>query len=259
MCLWPVAAPANVFPDAEAQSRWQKRIQEERLRKNRCLQRKDDGRKDSLWQVWRAELPDRKQTDRPLCLRLKLWASLLDPDFKHSLHVSQLSLQLYDGLAAQRKVPGLRTPEDREPSWDGRVVHDVGRSKDEKGHHKTSYRMIRDLTPPLGLRSQDLLTAGIVARYHRGALPGAGQKTLLGLSLPAKEIVSDWRPFFAWPTPLTPRAMGGSGRLKVERPKNGLLLIAAQGYSRATTRPKPSPPPAICWKLSIAARSWSSR
>ena len=70
------------------------------------------------------------------------------------------------------------------------LLHDVGRFKDEKGHHKASYQMIRRLPPPLGWRAQDLLTAGIVARYHRGALPRAGQRPLRGLPLGQRQDIT---------------------------------------------------------------------
>ena len=70
------------------------------------------------------------------------------------------------------------------------LLHDVGRSEKEKGRHKATYRMIRRLAPPLGWRAQNLLTAGAVARYYRGALPRAGQKTLRGLSLKQRQDIA---------------------------------------------------------------------
>ncbi len=187
--LWPAALAANVFPDSEARARWQEKISEERsrlieayLRKTRAPggDRNTDrvtNDQNSLWQAWRSQLPDRKQTESAALLRLRLWASLLDPDFRHARHVARLSLELYDGLAAYGK--GVESSaQERAILQAAALLHDVGRSKSEKGHHKTTYRMIRRLPPPLGWRAQDLLTAGVVARYHRGALPRAGQTIL---------------------------------------------------------------------------------
>ena len=62
------------------------------------------------------------------------------------------------------------------------LLHDVGRSKDEKGHHKS---LLSDDSPPpasAGLARPGFAHRRIVARYHRGALPRAGQKPLRGLS-----------------------------------------------------------------------------
>ena len=62
--LWPAAVHANVFPDDDARLRWQNKFIEERAQRIEAYRQKDDGQmnKDSLWQVWRSQLPDRKQT-----------------------------------------------------------------------------------------------------------------------------------------------------------------------------------------------------
>jgi CHAD domain-containing protein len=226
--LWSVAAEASIFPDAEARSRWQQRIREERAQRIEAY-RKKMMREGSLWQVWRAELPNRKEIKSTALLRLKLWASLLDPDFKHSTHVSRLALQLYDGLAANGK-PSESHPQDRAILGIAAFLHDVGRSKDEKGHHKTSYRMIQRLAPPLGWPRQNLLTAGIVARYHRGALPGAGQEALQGLSLSQRKDISRLAAILRLANAFDTSRDGRIRRLEVKS-ENGFLLIAAQGYS----------------------------
>jgi exopolyphosphatase/pppGpp-phosphohydrolase len=179
--------------------------------------------------VWRAELPKRKEIESAALLRLRLWASLLDPDFKHSTHVSRLALQLYDGLAANGR-PAARQPRDRAVLGVAALLHDVGRSKDEKAHHKTSYRMIRRLVPPLGWPRQDLLMAGIVARYHRGALPGAGQKALQGLSPSQRKEILRSSAILRLADAFDASRDGRIRRLAV-RAENGFLLITAQGYS----------------------------
>ena len=52
----------------------------------------------SLWNVWRAGLPQGKQIAAMATQRMKLWAKALDPDFAHSERVSRLAAELYDGL-----------------------------------------------------------------------------------------------------------------------------------------------------------------
>ena len=226
--LWSAAARANVFPDLEARSRWQKRIGDERARRIETYRNKMLG-KESLWQVWRAQLPDRKQIESAAWLRLKLWASLLDPDFKHSLHVMRLALQLYDGLAVNGKTPEA-AGQDRAILGIAALLHDVGRYKGEKGHHKASYRMIRRLAPPLGWTAQDLLTAGIVARYHRGTLPQFRQKPFQGLSPAQRRDILRLAAVLRLANAFDARRDGRIQRLEVQS-QNGWLQIAAQGYS----------------------------
>ena len=226
--LWSAAARANVFPDPEARSRWQKRIGEEHARRVETYRQKMLG-KGSLWQVWRAQLPGDKQIESAAWLRLKLWASLLDPDFKHSMHVTRLALQLYDGLAANGKAPEA-IAQDRAILGIAGLLHDVGKSKGEKGHHKTSYRMIRRLAPPLGWSARDLLTAGIVARYHRGALPHFGQKTFRGVSPGQRGDILRLAAILRLANAFDASGDGRIQRLEVQS-QNGLLQIAAQGYS----------------------------
>jgi exopolyphosphatase/pppGpp-phosphohydrolase len=110
------------------------------------------------------------------------------------------------------------------------LLHDVGRSKGEKGHHKTSYRMIRGLAAPLGWRRQDLRTAAIVVRYHRGALPGAGQKALRGLSSSQRKEVVRVAAILRLANAFDAARDGRIRRLTAKR-ENSCLLIYAQGYS----------------------------
>jgi CHAD domain-containing protein len=230
--LGSLALPADALPDGQAhphqQARFQARIKDERRQRIEAYREKMQG-KDSLWQVWRRELPERKQIKSAALLRLQRWASVLDPDFKHSAHVTQLALQLYDGLAACQNPPGSNG-QDREILRVAALLHDVGRSRAGKGHHKVSYRMIGGLTPPLGWRAQDLLTAGIVARYHRGALPRAGQKSVRDLSPRQRQLVSRLAAILRLADAFDSSRDGRIQKLTVQG-QNGWLRIAAQGYS----------------------------
>ena len=237
--LWPAALTANVFPSIDDRLRWQQKISEERSRRIESYRQKmmgrcaDGGRdKDSLWQVWRSQLPDRKQTETAALLRLRLWASLLDPDFKHSRHVARLSLELYDGLAGLGKA-SRTVARERTILQIAALLHNVGRSVDGKSHHKTSYRMIRRFSAPLGWRAQDSQTAGLIARYHRGALPRSGQKPLRGLSLKQRQDISRLAAILRLANSFDTFRDGRIKRVQVMNGKgrNKILLIAAQGYS----------------------------
>jgi CHAD domain-containing protein len=227
--LWSTALQVNAFPDAESRSKWRATIIEERSRRIEKYRSKMLG-KSSLWQVWRAQLPVGKQIESAALSRLKLWASFLDPDFKHSTHVARLALQLYDGL------PAKQTPADSEPA-DQRTIlqvaallHDVGRSKKQKGHHKATYKLIESLTPPLSWSKQKMHWVAIVARYHRGALPRVGQKTLEGLSPGQRQHVLRLAGILRLAHAFDSQGDGRIQNLKVH-PQNGFIEISAQGYS----------------------------
>jgi exopolyphosphatase/guanosine-5'-triphosphate,3'-diphosphate pyrophosphatase len=186
--------------------------------------------KTSLWPVWRAQLPVGKQIESAALSRLKLWASFLDPDFKHSNHVTHLALQLYDGLP-NRPAAGLsEATDDRSILEVASLMHDVGRSKKEKSHHKATYKLIDRMTPPLGWSKENMHLAAVVARYHRGALPWAGQKTLEGLSPDQKQIVFRLAGILRLANAFDSQADSHVQRLQV-RQQNGFIEVAAQGYS----------------------------
>src|SRR5207253_7121765 len=182
--LWATATQFHAFPDEESRHRWQQRIAEERNSRIQLYRDKTLG-KNSLWHTWRSELPQGRQVASAALARLKLWASLLDPDFEHSQRIAQLALQLYDGLTG---APGISDQggEQRAILEIAGLLHDVGRSQAERGHHKISYRLISRLAPPLGWSAENLQLAAIVARYHRGVLPNSRQTIWKALPFPQR-------------------------------------------------------------------------
>jgi CHAD domain-containing protein len=227
--LWTTALQVNAFPDADSRSKWHSRIIEERTRRIEKYRAKMLG-KDSLWQVWRAQLPAGAQIESAALSRLKLWASFLDPDFKHSIHVARLTLQLYDGLPVKRPPADSEPIDQRAILQAAALLHDVGRSKKEKNHHKATYNLIRRLTPPLSWTEEKLRWVGIIARYHRGALPRVGQKTLIGLNESQRQSILKLAGILRLANAFDADRDGRIQRLEVHE-QNGILEIAAQGYS----------------------------
>ena len=227
--LWATALQVNVFLDAESRSKWHARIIEERTRRIEKYRGKMLG-KSSLWQVWRAQLPVGEQIQSAALSRVKLWASIIDPDFKHSLHVTRLALQLYDALPVKRPATNSQPQDQRAILQAAALLHDVGRSRKEKAHHKATYKLIERLTPPLGWSSEKMHWVGIVARYHRGALPGAGQKALAGLTQSERQSIEKLAGILRLANAFDADRSGHIQRLEVQQ-KNGFLEIAAQGYS----------------------------
>jgi CHAD domain-containing protein len=171
--LWATALTINAFPEPESRKCWRDRILEKR---HQCLAKyraKMVG-KDSLWSVWRAALPKPEQARALASQRLEIWASSLDPDVAHSKHVARLAVQIFDGLS--QNIERNKRDRYRGILQAAALMHNVGLSKQQEGHHKRSARLIRSIKPPLGWSSDELRLASLVARYHRGALPSDTQK-----------------------------------------------------------------------------------
>ena len=227
--LWATTLQIRAFPDPEARSRWHGRILAERSRRIEQYRDKMVG-PASLWQVWRAELLQGKQIEIAALNRLKLWASFLDPEFKHSIHVARLALQLYDRLPAGHRPVHPQAQNQRSILQAAALLHEVGRSKSEKGHHKVSYSLIRRLKPPLSWNDENIRLVAIVARYHRGALPGAGQKTLADLPPGQRQSVTYLAAILRLAKAFDSERDARIQHLEV-REQDGVLMIAAQGYS----------------------------
>ena len=215
--LWMTAVEIGAFPDLQSRRRWQARLNAEREKRIAKYRAKMVGR-ESLWRVWRSELPEGPRLRSAALSRLQVWAGYLDPDFAHSERVTALALALYDGLRAEGLMPvhsvlphlaaasvgaSLDASEARgnsqsassvvesDSDWRGvlqaaALMHDVGKARGGEKHWKSSYRMIRELTPPLGWSKRELEMAAIVARYHRGALPHMRGKALQTLEMPER-------------------------------------------------------------------------
>ena len=185
--LWATALSCRGFPDEASRKRWHAGIVQERTRRIEEYRKRMTG-VDSLWPVWRARLPQGKQIQELATRRMKLWAKALDPDFAHSERVARLALELYDGLASVGLLGSLNGAGGADAKGDARarlllaaLLHDVGKSKGNKGHHKASLELIKAHGTPLGWKIEDMRQAAIVARFHCGALPTRSHKTLRDL------------------------------------------------------------------------------
>jgi len=224
--LWATAVQINAFPDSASRLQWHNRILEERSRRIQRYHEKMVG-KTSLWQVWRAELPAGPQIETAAVSRLRLWASILDPDFSHSTRVANLALQLY---AALPTAANSNPEEERAILQLAALLHEVGLAKRQKGHHKATYSLIQGLKVPLGWSPERMKRVAVVARYHRGALPRSGQKTLAGLSQDDRRTAVRLAGILRLANAFDADRRGRIQRLEGAE-KDGHLIIAAQGYN----------------------------
>jgi len=178
--LWATALSCRAFPDEESRKDWHARIVEERTKRIEEYREKTFG-PNSLWNVWRAGLPQGKQIHGIATQRMKLWAKALDPDFAHSERVARLAVELYDGLLATGLIDSSNGFDARSSLQVAAMLHDVGKSQGNKGHHKTSFELIRSHGNPLGWNPEYLRRAAVIARFHAGALPTRSHKALRDL------------------------------------------------------------------------------
>jgi exopolyphosphatase/guanosine-5'-triphosphate,3'-diphosphate pyrophosphatase len=226
--LWAAGLQVNAFSDGESRLRWQSTIaaeREARIAKYRELM----SGKGSLWQLWRAELPQGKQIEVAGLRRLRRWASYLDPDFKHSDRVAKLALQLYDGLLRNGRFGRPPHSDERRVLQIAALLHDVGRSQGEKRSRKASVKLIRELAPPLGLHKETLNMAGVVARYQSGSLPCPGQKALVGLIHSQRQMLNRLAGILRLAEALDADHSGRINGLAVHELR-GFVLVIADGY-----------------------------
>jgi exopolyphosphatase/guanosine-5'-triphosphate,3'-diphosphate pyrophosphatase len=223
------------------------------------------GGPDSLWSVWRAGLPQGKQIQELATRRMKLWAKVLDPDFAHSERVARLSVELYDGLIATGLFEGHSSPpaqkngttgDARASLYAAALLHDVGKIKGNKGHHKESLDLIKKHGTPLGWKEEDMRRAAVVARFHCGALPTRGHKLLRDLLPPEQKTAIQLAAVLRLANALDAAHDGHIRKVKIENAgaqakdaqrrtngfvrkppalgKNEAVVIAAEGYANGT-------------------------
>jgi len=227
--LWATAIEVNAFAGEDSRNRWHAIVREAREKRVARYEAKTVG-PQSLWRLWRAELPREDQIQTAAMTRMKVWASFLDPDFDHSQRVAMLADQLYEGL---RKV-GLNVlngeHDARRVLRAAALMHDVGRGRREKDHQRISYRLIRKMSPPLGWAAPDLQLAAVVARFHRGTLPQSRHKLMRELAPSDKTLVVRLAGMLRFVNAFDGSRDHHVPSLRVEQ-KNGTLVVSAAGYS----------------------------
>ncbi len=262
--LWATALSCHVFHDAESRRAWHERIVEERTQRIEEYRQKTIG-PNSLWNVWRAGLPEGKRIQQIATLRMKLWAKALDPDFAHSERVARLALELYDGLEAAgllRSASESRNGDARQARsvlYIAALLHDVGKANGNKGHHKDSQELIQAHGVPLGWDLETMQRAAVIARFHAGALPVRSHKALRDLLPPEQKSIVRLAAVLRLANALDAEHDGHIERVKVEVPdalsraryskhgangfgrhralvaKNEAVVIAAQGYTERSS------------------------
>ena len=211
---------------AEDRRRWNAKIHQERQERLYKYRNKMLGR-HSLWQVWRNDLAEGNRLEEAAMARLRTWAEFLDPDVRHSRHVTHLALELYDGLVRDRVLRS--SPKQRRILEAAALLHDVGAVKGQHGHHKDSCRLIRKMPVPLGWSVTDLRAVAAIARYHRGALPRPEHKCLRYVPASARPGIMRLAGVLRLANAFDDSHDRKIRRLHPER-NDGLVVIHSEGY-----------------------------
>lgn len=185
--LWSTMLSCEVFSAADSRRKWHERLSKERAERVAQYREKMVG-PESLWHVWREALPYGKEIQEIAAQRVRMWAKGLDPDYAHSHRVTRFAVDLYKGLSRAGMLRGLDGVDSEGILRLAGMLHDVGKSKGERSHHKKSFQMIRGRGAPLGMEAARLQRAAIVARFHQGALPTRRHQLLRDL-LPDEQRV----------------------------------------------------------------------
>ncbi len=105
-------------------------------------------------------------------------------DELHALDVNQIALRIFDQLQYLHHMGNT------ERLWleIAALLHDVAKPKNRENHHKIARDMIAGFTDlPFGINERKLI--GLIARYHRGALPSETHKYFRELDTESKEYV----------------------------------------------------------------------
>ena len=100
------------------------------------------------------------------------------------------------------------------------LLHDVGKSQGNKGHHKASMELIKAHSTPLGWNVADMQRAAVVARFHCGALPTPSHKALRDLLPDEQKTTIQLAAILRLANAFDSPHDGKIGRIQIENGKN---------------------------------------
>ena len=98
-------------------------------------------------------------------------AAQYHPEFDHTEHVAQLSLEMWDALGAAGRHAA--DPAERDLLWAAAMLHDIGTAVDYDDHHKHSRYLVLSAGLP-GFSPREVALIAQLVRYHRKGSPSLG-------------------------------------------------------------------------------------
>jgi CHAD domain-containing protein/HD superfamily phosphodiesterase len=228
--LWQTALSIKAFRSEETRIGWRQRISNEIKHRLNGYREKMLGKTSQAF-IWRIELEDSSGTSAAALAKLRAWAVYRDPDVEHSELVTALALQIYDGLEACALIPADVVSDARLKLEAAALLHDAGLHKGRKKHHITSYRLIRNLDPPLGWSTEALQHIALIARFHRGSLPRSDQKAISNLPDELRKVIIMLCGILRLANAFDWKHEKRIHRIELERTETALHLMV-EGYSR---------------------------
>jgi exopolyphosphatase/pppGpp-phosphohydrolase len=109
------------------------------------------------------------------------------------------------------------------------LLHDVGKSSGNKGHHKASRELIRNHVGLLGWNAETIERAAAIARFHCGALPVPSHKALRDFLPEEQKLIIRLSAILRLANAFDTSHDGQIRRVQIEAPQNG----AGQSTARA--------------------------
>ena len=227
--LWATALQIRSFATPEEREGWRGAIGRERAQRVAVYKQKLVGRTSLLGQ-WREGLLSGDSLRRAVEKKFETWAGYMDPNPAHARRVSQRSLEIYDALVASGVMGKVvfQQVDARELLRIAAITHEVGRATGRKKYHKRSARLLEGLDVPPGWTAEHLRTVGLVARYHRGALPFA-QPAYARMARAKRHIVALLSGILRLAEAIDSGGRNTVTKIELER-QNGFLVLHAEGY-----------------------------
>jgi len=229
--FWATGLQIGAFRNPESRSQWHEKIASERQSRIEKYRAKMLG-PQSLWQAWRAALPSGDLAAKGAFQRFRLWAAFLDPDQKHSAHVTRLALQLYAQLPAKPVSESAAGHTPQQILEVAALLHNTNCDKPQskKRKHCKAARVMQKLKPPFGWSADDMRQVIAIVRNGRKGLPRAAQKSMAGLTAAERQTVAQLAGILRLADAFDRDHDSRVRRLRVSADKN-LITIEAEGYS----------------------------
>lgn len=124
------------------------------------------------------------RSERALLRQVRALADRCHYEREHTEQVTKLALGIFDGLAELHGMDRRR----RFQLQCGALLHDIGWVEGQKGHHKAALRLAVE-DPGLEFDWTERVIVGLIARYHRKALPKPSHQHMSELSAEDRDAV----------------------------------------------------------------------
>jgi len=223
--LGETARTLHVFENMQQRQQWAATLRRERQQRVDAYRAKMVGPK-TLWQEWRAGLPDGEALHAAVLKTFETWSQFRDPEVAHTRRVLALSQTIFERVGdPTARYEGVSCSDLLTVAV---LTHEVGHGTKRK-HHKQTVHMLQKLEAPPGWLPIHLTITGMVARYHRGALPAESQKMYAALPADTKAVVNLLGGVIRFADALDRGRNGSVAKIKVTK-TDSALLVQASGY-----------------------------